>query len=184
MNDAFGTAHRAHASTALIADYFDAGNKMFGYLIQNEEVNAVEKVMSDTERPFTAIMGGSKVSTKIDLIKNLLDKVDNLILAGGMTYTFTKASGGKIGASIVENDKLERPTKSLSWPNRKGKPGTGYRCQDCRQLQQRCKNWLCIRKRRIPDGWKVSISVPRPKSICRSDQELQDHFMEWSRGRI
>ncbi len=81
VNDAFGTAHRAHASTALIADYFNAGNKMFGYLMQNE-VNAVEKVMSDTERPFTAIMGGSKVSTKIDLIKNLLDKVDNLILAG------------------------------------------------------------------------------------------------------
>ncbi|HAC73359.1 MAG TPA: phosphoglycerate kinase, partial [Porphyromonadaceae bacterium] len=106
VNDAFGTAHRAHASTALIADYFDAGNKMFGYLMQNE-VNAVEKVMSDTERPFTAIMGGSKVSTKIELIKNLLDKVDNLILAGGMTYTFAKAGGGKIGDSIVENDKLD-----------------------------------------------------------------------------
>ena len=105
VNDAFGTAHRAHASTALIADYFDADHKMFGYLLQNE-ITAVEKVMNDTQRPFTAIMGGSKVSTKIDIIKNLLDKVDNLILAGGMTYTFAKAFGGKIGDSIVEDDKM------------------------------------------------------------------------------
>ena len=81
VNDAFGTAHRAHASTALIADYFDSDHKLFGYLMQNEIV-AVEKVMNDTQRPFTAIMGGSKVSTKIDIIKNLLDKVDNLVLAG------------------------------------------------------------------------------------------------------
>ena len=119
VNDAFGTAHRAHASTALIADYFDAGNKMFGYLMQNE-VNAVEKVMSDTERPFTAIMGGSKVSTKIELIKNLLDKVDNLILAGGMTYTFAKAGGGKIGDSIVENDKLDLANEIVDLAKEKG----------------------------------------------------------------
>ncbi|HBQ56083.1 MAG TPA: phosphoglycerate kinase, partial [Porphyromonadaceae bacterium] len=112
-------AHRAHASTALIADYFDAGNKMFGYLMQNE-VNAVEKVMSDTERPFTAIMGGSKVSTKIELIKNLLDKVDNLILAGGMTYTFAKAGGGKIGDSIVENDKLDLANEIVDLAKEKG----------------------------------------------------------------
>lgn len=105
VNDAFGTAHRAHASTALIADYFDESHKMFGYLLANE-ITAVEKVMNDTQRPFTAIMGGSKVSTKIEIIKNLLDKVDNLILAGGMTYTFAKAFGGKIGDSIVEDDKL------------------------------------------------------------------------------
>lgn len=119
VNDAFGTAHRAHASTALIADYFDAGNKMFGYLMQNE-VNAVEKVMSDTERPFTAIMGGSKVSTKIELIKNLLDKVDNLIIAGGMTYTFAKAGGGKIGNSIVENDKLDLANEIVDLAKKKG----------------------------------------------------------------
>src|SRR5690554_8084854 len=92
VNDAFGTAHRAHASTALIADHFDEENKLFGYLLQNE-ITAVEKVMKDTQRPFTAIMGGSKVSSKIDIIKNLLDKVDNLILAGGMTYTFAKEIG-------------------------------------------------------------------------------------------
>lgn len=106
VNDAFGTAHRAHASTALIADYFDSNNKMFGYLM-NKEVTAVEKVMAQTIRPFTAIMGGSKVSSKIDIIENLLTKVDNLIIAGGMTYTFVKAQGGKIGNSICEDDKLD-----------------------------------------------------------------------------
>ncbi len=106
VNDAFGTAHRAHASTALIADYFDTDHKLFGYLMQNE-IDAVEKVMKDTARPFTAIMGGSKVSSKIEIIENLLTKVDNLIIAGGMTYTFTKAQGGQIGISICENDKLD-----------------------------------------------------------------------------
>ena len=90
VNDAFGTAHRKHGTTAVIADYFDADHKMFGYLM-SKEVNAVDKVMNSIVRPFTAIMGGSKVSTKIDIIENLLTKVDNLILCGGMTYTFKKA---------------------------------------------------------------------------------------------
>ena len=106
VNDAFGTAHRAHASTAIIADSFDAGHKLFGYLMQ-KEIDSVEKVLKDTARPFTAIMGGSKVSSKIDIIENLLTKVDNLIITGGMTYTFTKALGGKIGDSICEDDKLD-----------------------------------------------------------------------------
>ncbi len=106
INDAFGTAHRAHASTALIADYFDADHKMYGFLM-GKEVAAVDKVMKDIKRPFTAIMGGSKVSTKIEIIENLLTKVDNLILCGGMTYTFKKALGGNIGKSICENDKLD-----------------------------------------------------------------------------
>lgn len=106
VNDAFGTAHRAHASTALIAAYFDTNSKMFGYLME-KEVKAVDKVMNDIQRPFTAIMGGSKVSSKIDIIENLLTKVDNLIIAGGMTYTFTKAMGGQIGLSICEADKLD-----------------------------------------------------------------------------
>lgn len=119
VNDAFGTAHRAHASTALIADYFDEDHKMFGYLLQNE-ITAVEKVMNDTQHPFTAIMGGSKVSTKIDIIKNLLDKVDNLILAGGMTYTFAKADGGKIGNSIVEDDKLALAQEIVELAKEKG----------------------------------------------------------------
>ena len=106
INDAFGTAHRAHASTALIADYFDADHKMYGFLM-GKEVDAVNKVMKDIKRPFTAIMGGSKVSTKIEIIENLLTKVDNLILCGGMTYTFKKALGGNIGNSICEDDKLD-----------------------------------------------------------------------------
>ncbi|MDL2322734.1 phosphoglycerate kinase [Bacteroidales bacterium OttesenSCG-928-A17] len=106
VNDAFGTAHRAHASTAIMADYFDAEHKLFGYLMQ-KEIDAVEKVLKDTARPFTAIMGGSKVSSKIDIIENLLTKVDNLIIAGGMTYTFVKALGGNIGISICESDKLD-----------------------------------------------------------------------------
>jgi phosphoglycerate kinase len=106
VNDAFGTAHRAHASTALIAKHFSEENKMFGYLMEKEVV-AVQKVMTDTLRPFTAIMGGSKVSSKIDIIENLLTKVDNLIITGGMSFTFAKALGGEIGNSLCEDDKLE-----------------------------------------------------------------------------
>ena len=104
--DAFGTAHRKHASTAVIADYFDADHKMLGYLME-KEVKAVDAVLNNIKRPFTAIMGGSKVSTKIGIIENLLGKVDYLILCGGMTYTFAKAQGGKIGKSICEEDKLD-----------------------------------------------------------------------------
>ena len=104
--DAFGTAHRKHASTAVIADSFDKDHKMLGFLME-KEVKAVDAVLGNIKRPFTAIMGGSKVSTKIGIIENLLTKVDNLILCGGMTYTFAKAQGGKIGNSICENDKLD-----------------------------------------------------------------------------
>ncbi len=105
VNDAFGTAHRAHASTALIADYFP-NNSMFGYLIESE-LKAMDKVLKAAEKPFTAIMGGAKVSDKILVIENLLDRVDNLIIGGGMTYTFVKAQGGKIGKSLCEEDKLD-----------------------------------------------------------------------------
>lgn len=119
INDAFGTAHRAHASTALIADYFDAEHKMYGYLM-GKEVAAVDKVMKDIKRPFTAIMGGSKVSTKIDIIENLLTKVDNLIIGGGMTYTFMKALGGKIGNSICEDDKLDLALDIIAKAKEKG----------------------------------------------------------------
>ena len=104
--DAFGTAHRKHASTAVIDEYFDKDHKMLGYLME-KEVTAVDNVLGNIKRPFTAIMGGSKVSTKIGIIENLLGKVDNLILCGGMTYTFAKAQGGKIGNSICEDDKLD-----------------------------------------------------------------------------
>lgn len=106
VNDAFGTAHRAHASTALIADSFDKENKMFGFLME-QEVKAVERVLNNIQRPFVAIMGGSKVSSKIDIIENLLDKVDTLIITGGMSFTFAKAFGGKIGSSLCEDDKMD-----------------------------------------------------------------------------
>ncbi len=105
INDAFGTAHRAHASTALIAEYFPK-DKMFGYVMEGE-LKAVDSVMKNPKRPFTAIMGGSKVSSKIDIIMNLMGKVDNLILGGGMTYTFKRAMGGHVGSSICEEDKLD-----------------------------------------------------------------------------
>ena len=104
--DAFGTAHRKHASTAVIADYFDADSKMLGFLME-KDVKAVDAVLKDIKRPFIAIMGGSKVSSKIGIIENLLGKVDKVILCGGMTYTFAKAHGGEIGNSIVELDKLD-----------------------------------------------------------------------------
>jgi phosphoglycerate kinase len=106
VNDAFGTAHRAHATTAVMADYFETDKKMFGFLI-NSELIAMDKVLKDPQRPFTAIMGGAKVSDKILLIENLLNRVDNIIIGGGMTYTFVKAMGGKIGKSLCEEDKLD-----------------------------------------------------------------------------
>lgn len=106
VNDAFGTAHRRHASTAVVADFFGADDKMVGLLME-KELTAVDNVLNNIQRPFVAIMGGSKVSSKIGIIENLLGKVDRLILCGGMTYTFAKAHGGEIGESIVELDKLD-----------------------------------------------------------------------------
>jgi len=112
VNDAFGTAHRAHASTTIIVDFFP-GKSMFGYIMENE-VSSIDKVMRDPKKPFTAILGGAKVSTKITIIENLLGKVDNLIIGGGMTYTFIKAMGGKIGNSLVEEDFVEMAKKVMN----------------------------------------------------------------------
>lgn len=106
VNDAFGTAHRAHASTATIAKFFDSESKCFGKLMSSEIANA-EKVLKDTEAPFTAIIGGAKVSSKIDIIQNLLNRADNILIGGGMAYTFFKAMGGNVGSSLVEDDKLD-----------------------------------------------------------------------------
>jgi len=119
VNDAFGTAHRAHASTAVIADFFDADSKMFGFLI-NKEIQAMDKVLHQSEKPFTAIMGGAKVSDKIQVIENLLDKVDNLVIGGGMTYTFIKARGGVIGNSLCEEDKLDVAAELVKKAEAKG----------------------------------------------------------------
>ncbi len=118
VNDAFGTAHRAHASTAIIAEFFP-NNKYFGYLMAKEIENA-EKVLNKPERPFTAIMGGAKVSDKLELIEALLDKVDNLIIGGGMAYTFVKARGGEIGQSLVQLDKLDLANELVKKADEKG----------------------------------------------------------------
>ncbi len=119
VNDAFGTAHRAHATTAVMADYFEDEKKMFGFLI-NSELAAMDKVLKNPQRPLTAIMGGAKVSDKILLIENLMNRVDNLIIGGGMTYTFIKAMGGKIGKSLCEEDKLELALQLINKAKEKG----------------------------------------------------------------
>jgi len=119
VNDAFGTAHRKHASTAVIADYFDADSKMLGYLME-KEVKAIDSVLKNAQHPFTAIIGGSKVSSKLAVIKNLLDKVDNLIICGGMGYTFIKAQGGKIGDSIHEDDLIPEALNIIAAAKEKG----------------------------------------------------------------
>ena len=119
VNDAFGTAHRKHASTAVIADYFDAEHKMLGYLME-KEVTAIENVLKNAKHPFTAIIGGSKVSSKLGVIKNLLDKVDNLIIGGGMGYTFIKAQGGKIGKSLHEDDLMPEALNVIAAAKEKG----------------------------------------------------------------
>ena len=119
VNDAFGTAHRKHASTAVIADYFDADSKMLGYLME-KEVTAIDNVLKNAQHPFTAIIGGSKVSSKLGVIKNLLDKVDNLIIGGGMGYTFIKAQGGHIGESLHEDDLMPEALNVMAAAKEKG----------------------------------------------------------------
>ena len=119
VNDAFGTAHRAHASTAVIAENFQPGNKIFGLLMENE-VKSAEKVLKDAEKPFTAIMGGAKVSDKILLIENLLERADHIIIGGGMAYTFFKAQGGNVGKSLVEEDRLDMAKELISKAEKKG----------------------------------------------------------------
>jgi phosphoglycerate kinase len=153
VNDAFGTAHRAHASTAVIADYFDKDHKMLGYLME-KEVLAVNNILSDIKRPFTAIMGGSKVSTKIGIIENLLGKVDNLILCGGMTYTFAKAQGGKIGKSICEDDKLDLALDIIKKAKEKGvNLVLGTDCVAADDFKNDANTQICPANN-IPDGWE------------------------------
>ena len=162
VNDAFGTAHRAHASTALIAKYFDTDNKMFGFLME-KEVKAVDAVLGNIKRPFTAIMGGSKVSSKIEIIENLLSKVDNLIIAGGMTYTFSKALGGKIGMSICEDDKLDVALDVIKKAKENGVNlvlGTDSICGD--DFKNDCNTQVCP-SNNIPDGWEGMDAGPETR---------------------
>lgn len=160
--DAFGTAHRKHASTAVIDEYFDSDHKMLGYLME-KEVNAVDNVLSNIKRPFTAIMGGSKVSTKIGIIENLLGKVDNLILCGGMTYTFAKAQGGKIGNSICENDKLDVALDVI----KKAKENNvnlvlGTDCVAADDFSNDANTQVCMSDN-IPEGWEGMDAGPETR---------------------
>lgn len=160
--DAFGTAHRKHASTAVIDEFFDADHKMLGYLME-KEVKAVDNVLSNIKRPFTAIMGGSKVSTKIGIIENLLGKVDNLILCGGMTYTFAKAQGGKIGNSICEEDKLDVALDVI----KKAKENNvnlvlGTDCVAADDFSNDAHTQVCMSDN-IPDGWEGMDAGPETR---------------------
>lgn len=164
VNDAFGTAHRRHASTAVIADYFDADNKMLGYLME-KEVTAVENVLNNIKRPFTAIMGGSKVSTKIGIIENLMDKVDNLILCGGMTYTFVKAQGGKIGVSICEDDKLDLALDIIKKAKEKGvNLVLGTDCVAADKFSNDANTQVCP-SNDIPEGWEGMDAGPATREL-------------------
>lgn len=160
--DAFGTAHRKHASTAVIADYFDADHKMLGYLME-KEVKAVDNVLNNIKHPFTAIMGGSKVSTKIGIIENLLGKVDNLILCGGMTYTFAKAQGGNIGKSICEEDKLDVALDVIKKVKEKGvNLVLGTDCVAADDFNNDAKTMICP-SNDIPEGWEGLDAGPETR---------------------
>jgi phosphoglycerate kinase len=160
--DAFGTAHRKHASTAVIDEYFDKDHKMLGYLME-KEVNAVDNVLSNIKRPFTAIMGGSKVSTKIGIIENLLGKVDNLILCGGMTYTFAKAQGGKIGKSICEDDKLDVALDVIKKAKENGvNLVLGTDCIAADNFSNDAHTQVCPAND-IPDGWEGLDAGPETR---------------------
>lgn len=162
VNDAFGTAHRKHASTAVIADYFDKQDKMLGYLME-KEVQAVNNILSDIKRPFTAIMGGSKVSTKIGIIENLMDKVDNLILCGGMTYTFAKAQGGHVGDSICENDKLDLALDIIKKAKEKNvNLVLGTDCVAADSFSNDAKTQV-VPANAIPDGWEGLDAGPETR---------------------
>ena len=164
VNDAFGTAHRKHASTAVIADYFDADHKMLGYLME-KEVQAVDNVLSNIKRPFTAIMGGSKVSTKIGIIENLMDKVDNLILCGGMTYTFAKPQGGHVGLSICEDDKLDLALDIIKKAKEKGvNLVLGVDCVAADSFSNDA-NTQVVPAGEIPEGWEGLDAGPKTREL-------------------
>ncbi len=183
MNDAFGTAHRAHASTAIIAQFFP-DDKMFGYIMENE-VTSIDKVLKNTQRPFTAILGGAKVSGKIEIINNLIDKVDNLLVGGGMMFTFISANGGHIGKSMVEDEllevalhtiegaeeldvNLEIPTDAII--------ADKFDNNANRKVADACE---------IPDEWMgLDIGPDTIREVHRNYRKLKNHFMEWSHGRF
>ena len=153
VNDAFGTAHRKHASTAVIADYFDKDHKMLGYLME-KEVTAIDNVLKNAQHPFTAIIGGSKVSSKLGVIKNLLDKVDNLIIGGGMGYTFIKAQGGHIGDSLHEDDLMPEALNVIKAAKEKGVNLSLSVATVCGQEFKNDTPRKVFPIDQIPDGWE------------------------------
>ncbi|MBQ2540689.1 MAG: phosphoglycerate kinase [Paludibacteraceae bacterium] len=165
--DAFGTAHRKHASTAVIADFFDADNKMLGFLME-KEVAAVDAVLGDIKRPFVAIMGGSKVSSKIGIIENLLGKVDKLILCGGMTYTFAKAHGGEIGGSIVELDKLDVALGVEELAKKNGVELVLAPDAICADAFSNDANQKVFPSNAIPEGWEGLDAGPEAQKNFRN----------------
>jgi phosphoglycerate kinase len=170
VNDAFGTAHRAHASTAVIAKFFP-NDKMFGYLVESE-VESLDKVVAKPVRPMTAIMGGAKVSTKITIIENMLSKVDNLILGGGMTFTFVKANGGKIGDSLVEDDFLEMALKIQKIAKEKGVNLVLATDVVAADAFSEDANTQVVPANAIPDGW-MGLDAG-PESIARFKEVIEN----------
>lgn len=164
INDAFGTAHRRHASTAVVAEFFTPENRMLGYLME-KEMAAVHAVLGEIKHPFTAIMGGSKVSTKIGIIENLLGKVDNLILCGGMTYTFAKAQGGTIGDSICEEDKLDIAIDVINKAKANGvNLVLGTDCIAADAFDNNANTQVCD-AHDIPDGWQGLDAGPETRKL-------------------
>jgi len=170
VNDAFGTAHRAHASTAVIAKFFP-NDKMFGYLVESE-VESLDKVVKKPVRPMTAIMGGAKVSTKITIIENMLSKVDNLILGGGMTFTFVKANGGKIGNSLVEDDFLEMALKIQKIAKEKGVNLVLATDVVAADAFSEDANTQVVPANAIPDGW-MGLDAG-PESIAKFKEVIEN----------
>ncbi|WP_396162572.1 phosphoglycerate kinase [Flavobacterium sp.] len=165
VNDAFGTAHRAHASTTIIAQFFQDA-KCFGYLLA-KEIESIEKVLKDSEKPVVAILGGSKVSSKITVIENILDKVNHMIIGGGMTFTFVKALGGSIGDSICEDDKLELAIEILKQAKEKGvQIHIPLDVVAADSFSNTAKTQV-VDVKHIPDGWQGLDAGPKSLAIFR-----------------
>ncbi len=165
VNDAFGTAHRAHASTALIAKYFP-NDKMFGYLMEGE-IKAIDNVLKNAQRPFTAIIGGSKVSSKLAVLKNMLEKVDNLIIGGGMGYTFIKAEGGKIGNSLHEDDLIPEALSILEEAKKKGvNIYLSVQTLVADDFSENA-NTQVVPSHEIPDGWEGVDAGPKSLELWK-----------------
>ena len=165
INDAFGTAHRAHASTALIADYFP-NDKMFGYLMEGE-IEAIDNVLKNAQRPFTAIIGGSKVSSKLAVLENMLEKVDNLIIGGGMGYTFVKAQGGKIGRSLHEDDLIPQALEILAKAKEKGVKIYLSKQTVVADDFSNEANTKTVPSMEIPDGWEGMDAGPESLKVWK-----------------